>query len=190
MIDAGLTIISQYSNSPTLTSIIENINSYVDPSLNINLFVQDLWNVDTAIGYGLDVWGRIVGVTRVVQIAIAPPPFGFYEALPYGSLGFDQAPFWDGASALLQPFNLPDTDFRKLILAKALANISDGSIPSSNQVLLTLFAGRGDCYVTDGLNMTMTYQFTFSLTQVEQAIIAQSGVLPKPAGVAASVVTP
>jgi hypothetical protein len=37
-------------------------------------------------------------------------------------------------------------------------------------------------------NMTIFYVFNFALTQVEQAIIEQSGVLPKPTGVAASVI--
>lgn len=36
--------------------------------------------------------------------------------------------------------------------------------------------------------MTMTYTFTFALTPVELAIVLNSGVLPKPTGVAASVV--
>jgi len=74
--------------------------------------------------------------------------------------------------------------------AKALANISDGSIPSINQVLMKLFPSRGNCYVADGENMTLAYTFAFTLTPVENAIVSQSGVLPKTVGVAASVVQP
>ena len=36
--------------------------------------------------------------------------------------------------------------------------------------------------------MTMTYTFEFALTPVEQAIVEQSGVLPRPTGVSSSVV--
>jgi Protein of unknown function (DUF2612) len=36
--------------------------------------------------------------------------------------------------------------------------------------------------------MTMTYTFAFQLSPVELAIVTQSGVLPKPTGVLASVV--
>ena len=38
----------------------------MDPSVNIEAFLQYIWNVNTAVGYGLDVWGAIVGVSRVV----------------------------------------------------------------------------------------------------------------------------
>ncbi|WP_415752057.1 DUF2612 domain-containing protein [Mesorhizobium sp. B2-1-8] len=36
--------------------------------------------------------------------------------------------------------------------------------------------------------MTMTYSFAFQLTPVELAIVQNSGVLPKPTGVKASIV--
>ena len=65
-----------------------------------------------------------------------------------GSL--NQSPFYSGA-VLTSNFNLSDDAFRTLIFAKALANISDGSIPAINQLLLNLFPRRGNCYVTDGL---------------------------------------
>jgi hypothetical protein len=38
--------------------------------------------------------------------------------------------------------------------------------------------------------MTMQYKFDFVLTAVEQAILAQAGVLPTPCGVAAIVSPP
>ena len=69
--------------------------------------------------------------------------------------------------------------------AKALFNVSDGSIPATNQILLNLF-GQG--YVTDGLNLTMTYTFPTALTPVQYAIVLNSGVLPRPPGVSTSVV--
>lgn len=183
------TIISQFAAAPTLTQLIDNFNQYIEPSANIDAFYDVVWNVDTAIGHGLDIWGRIVGVTRVVQIPVVPGFFGFYEALQFGALGFGQAPFWDGIAPLVQNYNLSDDDFRVLILAKALANITNCSAPAINQILLNLFPSRGNCYVTDGLDMTMTYTFEFALTAVELAIITQTGVLPKPVGVLASVVT-
>ena len=43
-------------------------------------------------------------------------------------------------------------------------------------------------YVTDGLDMTMTYTFAFQLSPVQSSIVFNSGVLPRPCGVAASVV--
>jgi hypothetical protein len=53
--------------------------------------------------------------------------------------------------------------------------------------LLTLFAGRGTCYVADNQNMSLTYTFEFVLNPVEVAIVELSGALPNPAGVVINV---
>lgn len=209
------TIISQYANSDILTTLCTNINEYLDQTANLDAFYQYIWNVDTAQGYGLDVWGRIVGVNRILQV-VTGDYLGFKEALP-GSDTFGQGPFYAGAP-LTTNYALSDEAYRMLIFAKALANITDGSIPAINQILLNLFPGRGNCYVTEDNTsntwfgfaeagaktfgegtfyngsaiqwMRMTYTFEFALTAVELAIVQNSGVLPKPTGVAATVVVP
>jgi len=186
------TIMSQYSNSPTIKQLITNFNTYIDPEANINAFYNMLWNVNTAVGYGLDVWGRIVGVGRVLQIATSDY-FGMEG--PYGASGlpFDQAIFYNG-EPLTANYALLDDPYRTLILAKALFNISDGTISSINQILINLFGPTGllpvagNSYCTDGLNMRITYTFGSTLNHVQEAIVYQSGVLPRPAGVAATVV--
>ena len=194
MQDFERTILSQYSNSPTIRQLIQNMNAYIDPTANIQAFYDLVWNVNTAVGYGLDVWGRIVGVGRVLQLA-AQDFFGLED--PGGSeasgLPFNQAPFYHG-SPTTSNYALLDGPFRALIFAKALANISDGTIPSINQILINLFGASGplplvgNSYVTDGEDMTMTYTFSTMLDPVTEAIVFQSGALPKPCGVAASVV--
>lgn len=182
--DYWQTVISQYANSPVLIKLIDNFFQYIDQTANIDAFFDLIFNVDTAQGYGLDVWGRIVGVTRTLQVS-AVTYFGFSEQ-GITVAGFNQAPFYSG-STLTNNFQLTDDAFRILIFAKALSNISNGSIPSINQILLNLFPNRGNCYVTDNQDMTLTYTFNFVLTAVEVAILTESGVLPKPVGVAASI---
>jgi hypothetical protein len=180
------TIISQYANSPTIVSLISSFSNWLDPTANLEEFYDLIWNVDTAQGYGLDVWGRIVGVGRVLNVATGSY-FGFTG--PSGASGdpYNQSPFYSGQSTTSN-FALSDDGFRTLIYAKAAANITDGSIPSINQILLTLFPGRGNCYVVDNEDMTMIYHFNFILTPVEAAIVSQSGVIPRPCGVAATIV--
>lgn len=187
--DYWLTVISQYANSPILTQLITNMFQYVDQTQDMDAFYDMMFNVMTAQGYGLDVWGKIVGVTRVVPITVTDIFLGFEEAGTVNAAGFNQAPFFTGV-ALTGNFYLADGPFRTLILAKALANISDGSIKAFNQMLLSLFPSRGNCYVTDGGDMTMTYTFVFALSAVELAIVENSGVLPKPVGVSVSVIAP
>ena len=188
------TILSQYSNSPTIRQLIQNMNAYIDPTANIQAFYDLVWNVNTAVGYGLDVWGRIVGVGRVLQLG-NQDLFGFENPGNTAASGqpLNQAPFYNGG-AVTNNYALLDGPFRALIFAKALANISDGTIQSINQILINLFglAGplplAGNSYVTDGENMTMTYTFSTTLDPISEAIVFQSGALPKPCGVLATVV--
>lgn len=273
--DVWTTIISQYANSPILTQLLRDLAKYLDQRSNLDAFYDLIWNVDTAQGYGLDVWGRIVGVNRVVTIQNASY-FGFQESEVEGSTAvtnFNDATtpantdlynsFFSGQT-ITSNFTLSDDTFRTLIFAKAMANITDGSIPAINQILLNLFPGRGNCFVTEPApgfyfgfqeatsvqptyirswnfaqiyigeylgfaealpgdaafgqaplfqtpswetpgsqanalagplysgqtlaHMVMTYTFDFALSPVELAIVQQSGVLPKPVGVAASIV--
>lgn len=181
--DYTQTVISQYANSPILMQMLSNFEQYIDPTANIEAFFDMVFNVNTAQGFGLDIWGRIVGVNRVITTQ-SDLDFGFAEAGSTSAVGFGQGEFYNGTS-LTNNTALSDDAFRTLIYAKMLYNISDGSIAGINQILLNLFPGRGNCYVRDNLNMTLTYVFTFATTPVEQAIVQGSGVLPKPAGVLA-----
>lgn len=182
MIDFEKTIISQYGNSPTILQLVQNMNAYLDPRADFDAFFDYVWNVDTAQGFGLDIWGRIVNISRELQIPNAPVYFGFKDALP-GSYPFDEAPFYDGTPPATQTYKLADDAYRKLILTKALANIASSNAPSLNQLLQNMFADRGRCYVNDLGGMQFRYTFEFDLTLQEYAIVTQSGVLPRPAGV-------
>lgn len=183
--DVWKTVISQYANAPILTQLITSMDDYLDPMANQDSFFDLTWNVDTAQGWGLDVWGRIVDVSRTISAPLDSPYFGFNEA-GISANPFNQAPFFSGQQ-LNNNFVLTDSAYRTLIFAKALANICDGSIPAINQILLNLFPNRGNCYVKDNLDMTMTYHFDFVLTSVELAIVEQSGALPKSTGVSSNV---
>lgn len=189
--DYWKTIVSQYANSKILTQLLDNFDQYIDQTKNLSDFFDLIWNVNTATGFGLDVWGKIVGVNRVLTLQ-SGSFFGFQQAAPnadtFGPGG--ESPFFSG-TATTTNYALTDNAYRTLILAKALANISDGSIKSINQLLINIFQGSGgNAYVTDGGNMTMTYTFGFVLTPLQQAIVFNSGVLPKPVGVTATVVQP
>lgn len=179
------TIISQYANSPILTRLIENMHAYLDQTVNFESFFDTVMNIETAQGYGLDVWGRILDVSRTLTVSEDQTYFGFQEAGETAQ-PFNQGPFFSGQQ-IGSNFILADSAYRVLLYCKAAANICDGSIPAINQILMTLFPNRGNAYVIDGLDMTMTFKFEFSLTPVELAIVSQSGVLPTSTGVSYTV---
>ena len=179
------TVISQYANSPILLRLLENMSENIDPNADLNDFFNLIWNVDTAQGYGLDVWGRIVAVGRIVTLTTVTASFGFEEA--GDELPFNQGTF-QGGTTLTQSFFLSDTPYRRLILAKALANICDGSTKAINQILINLFSNYGNCYVVDLGGMAMQLHFSATLSPVDLATIQSTGVIPKPAGVTLTIV--
>jgi hypothetical protein len=188
MLDVERTIISQYAHSPTIVRLVTDMNGYMDPRANFDAFYNLIWNVDTAVGFGLDIWGRIVGVSRLLRLPSTDPIFGYSNAsFPNDWYPFNQGIFFPGDQST-QSFLLPDDAFRVLILTKALSNIVATNAPSLNQLLRNLFPGRGKAYVQDLGGMKMRFVFEFALTSTEYAILTQSGALPHPAGVAYSVV--
>lgn len=180
MIDIEKTIISQYGNSATITQLIQFMNQYIDPRADFEQFYNYVWNVETAQGFGLDIWGKIVGVGRELNIPSTNPYFGFNEGLDY--FPFNEGTFYNGENQT-QVYTLADDAYRQLILVKALANISATTAPAINQLLQNLFPGRGRSYVNDLGNMQMRYTFEFPLEPFEYAIVTQSGALLRPAGV-------
>lgn len=209
------TIASQFSASPHLVALIEAIDAFISPDADVERFFNLVMNVDTAQGYGLDVWGRIVGVGRLV-----PVPEGYY--LGWEEAGdqesWDNGTWWNGSN-LVGYESLTDEVYRRLILAKAATNITTCSIPAINAILMTLFPSRGNAYVEEVASsieyyfgwdeagdaegwdqgvfgdqagprpsvMNMVYVFDFNLYPYEVSIVTLSGALPKPAGVTATV---
>lgn len=186
--DFWKTIISQYANSPRLVGIIESFFGAVDQTKNLDSFFDLMWNVYTAVGYGLDCWGTIVGVNRTLHIGTGTKYLGFDEGGTLDYDPFNQSPWYSGQK-LTQNFIMDDDGFRTLIIAKALSNICDGSIPTINKIMRLLFGSSGKCYVVDSGGMAMVYKFEFQPSAVQLAILTQSGVMPTPTGVSFTVVT-
>jgi hypothetical protein len=187
MIDFERTIISQFANSPVITQLVSDFNDCIDQTINFNNFLQFVWNVDTATGFGLDIWGRIVAISRSLLIPSEIDVFGF-DVPDDAWQPFNQAPFYSGSTAgPSSVYILSDDLYRKLILTKALANISDNSIPSMNRILRNFFADRGKCYMKVIGTMKLQYFMQFTLEPFERAAILSSGAFPVPAGVSVEI---
>jgi beta-lactam-binding protein with PASTA domain len=190
--DFEATVISQYANSPTILQLANNMNLYVDQSANFADFYNFVWNVDTAVGFGLDIWGKIVGVSRLLQIPNTTDYVGFFIAgettQDWQPMGSDQPPqpavggaMYTGHNAT-ETYLLDDDAYRQLILAKAFANIAATTAPAINQILQNLY-GSGTAFVLNTGPMSISYNLTFTPTAIQLAILQQSGVIPTPPGV-------
>ena len=148
MLNWDQTLLSQYCDSPTIKGILSSFNDAIDPSADLAQFYYNIFNVATAVGNGLDIWGAIVGVSRYLQIS-ATPYLGFEEAYtaPTASTGpqpFNQAPFYNGVVATTT-FALSDTQYRQLILVKAAAHISKHKYSIKNSFALCICCGVWIC---------------------------------------------
>lgn len=189
MINYTDTLLSQYSSDPVLTGLIEKFNEWIDPSIDWDNFYNTVWNVQTAVGFGLDFWGAVVDIPRQIKLSAVPNYWGFEEALPDAE-PFDISPFYAGPVSSTT-YTLSDDSYRVLIMTKALANISSFTAPSINALLQYLFAGRGSCYVLELSPMQIQYVFNFALQSWEAAVLEQASLMPRPAGVGVTItVTP
>lgn len=113
------TLMSQYANSPVICNLIESMNECIDPARSIDDFYRLAFNVKTAQSFGLDIWGRIVGVNRNISI---PPDdidtFGF-KTTPQAFTPFNNQPF-SASGARFAAYKLSDERFRLLIDRKSV----------------------------------------------------------------------
>lgn len=186
MTDYGKTVMRQFASSPILMGLLDKFDQWVDPAKFQADFLLHVWDIQTATGFGLDIWGRILGRTRYLQVEQTPGfNFGFDIGAQPGTQWqpFGQAPFFNGQAAGTTAFALQDEDYRKLLLIKAAANIASCDCPSINALMRTMFEDRGPAYVGYDPDdpMHIGYTFDFFPTAVERAII-ESGIFPQPAG--------
>ena len=88
--NAWVPIISQYRNSPQMDAMILAFSEAMDQTENISNLYDMIWNVLTAQGYGLDVWGRIVGISRTIAIPGGIQYLGFDKSGAGNWTGFGQ----------------------------------------------------------------------------------------------------
>lgn len=172
------TIISQYANSPIICGMIERFNQCIDSRADVMEFYRDIWDIETAKGYGLDIWGRIVGIEREVMIGAQDEYIGFAQ----GCTPFDSGA-WSVGEGSERRYRLDDDTYRRVIMLKAMSNITYASAPNINRLLSIMFEKRGRAYFVKNDTMAARYVFEFYLLPVERAIIRQSDLLPRPSGV-------
>lgn len=177
----------QYAASPRIKQLISYHTEYFSATW-VDEFYDVVWNIDTAQGFGLDIWGRIVGLENGRVVTVRPGNyFGFKtDTINQSWQPFGQGVFYDGNPGG-QSFNLSDSAFRTLILTKAFTNISDLTTFNLNRMLQQIFPGRGRCYVKDVGGMEIQYVFEFHLEPWERGIF-NSDAVPSPGGVVPSII--
>ncbi|MDK1195288.1 DUF2612 domain-containing protein [Cronobacter dublinensis] len=179
------TVLTQYSASKNLLSVIDTFCQAVCIDEFTEEFISDVWDLTTCGPFGLDMWGKFVGVSRYVIAPTENESFGFGEANganPDYPLPFDDAPFFSGIQETTN-VRLGDDAYRTLILCKAFSNLSVATIPEINVFLKMLFYRRGRAYCSNYRDMTLGLIFEFELAPYEKSILTNYDVIPVPGGV-------
>lgn len=177
MPDNYKTLSTFFNKNCSVTRLINEITNSINFQYVIDGFFDNFFNIDTASGYWLDIWGRIVGLPRAVEY-LDNNCFGFDGS---GGETFNQAHFFNG-SPISTSFTILDDDlYRLAIKTKQLINISDMSITTLTAIVKYFF--NSSCYAVDNYDMSITYKI-YDLESSDKALIFSSPVFcPRPAGV-------
>ncbi len=170
------TILSQYSASPHILQLTRDFALRIDPAPDIDVFFEKIFDIETAQGWGLDNWGRILGIPRGVQVATTDW-FGYFGS---GLQPWNIAPFFNTAQAT-DNFLLTDEAYRQLLMYKAGANIGSSDAATINRLLSQIFPTYD--HVVDNGDMSIRAVFSDYLQPVEIGILNTYGALNKASGV-------
>lgn len=178
------TIQSQYACAPHITRLVQGFWRMVDPAPDIERFYELCFDIDTAQGVALDIWGRILGMPRSMQAVteVGVPYWGYYnkKAQVKEVRGFEQAPFFYGAQE--RHLELSDEAYRLMLKTKAMANISTGSLADLNRMLAALLP-RAEVQIFRTAPMMLKIIATGDLTDYEQSLLTRGDLPPIPTGV-------
>lgn len=150
---------SQYSASKTILALAAGFQERIDPRADLETFYTKCVDIYTAEGAGLDNWGSILTMGRV----ITDPDTGV-------------------------SFSLDDEQYRLLLLYKALANISASDSATLNKLLSVLVdtgvgGFSGAAYVLEIGTMVIRWVFESFMDEVQLAVFKVAGQLARGGGV-------
>lgn len=179
---ADLLILQYHSKPKARNTIMLGADIYMADGLIFQL--QDILDIDTAIGAQLDLIGKILGCPRNVQgLLIDKKYFSFQKE---NALGFStKNALSDGMfktyyNSTMSVYSLLDEDYRTLLKFKAIANIERASMKDMDDALYNSFGA--DVVLKNNQNLTITYIVADKLNIPLLAAIKQ-GYLKSPIGI-------
>lgn len=177
-------LIWQYQGKPKALATIKMIEDEFAKSF-IDLYrIQDVLSIETATGDQLDLVGKHVGQSRIVNGYTLRQFFGFKNAK--NALGFSKefnggGQWYRLRDPLADSVRLSDGDYRFLIKCRIIKNYQVGTIPNIIEACRFVF-GDG-CTVKDNLNMTVSVSVVGRyLTQFTRYAVENLDILPRQAG--------
>ncbi|QHJ84962.1 MAG: hypothetical protein [Bacteriophage sp.] len=144
-------LICQYRTKPKAMGTINAIYAETTATFENALHAATVLNIEKAKGYALDLVGRHVGMSRILNQAIVKEYFGFLK--DETALAFNDGEFYRYGDALNSIVRLDDSDYRFFIKSKIKKNYQTGTIENIVDSVNFLFGLNSN--VVDNQDMTM-----------------------------------
>lgn len=189
----------QYNNAPILQSLLSAEATFYQQNVGVFFedWLTDVLNIDTANTFGLEVWGKILGVPRPYQV---PENYhvnrrGQFELYNTESGTFHE--FWligqdnpaiylDAGHGVDSQSFVDDETYRLFLKGRMFLYNSNGSVYDINRYLSLIFPDR-PIYVLNGYDMTVSVVFFYTPSLRDLALINSPDFLPLPTGVESNV---
>lgn len=176
-------LILQYRNKPKARETIKlGAEIYLGDGLVFQL--QDILDIDSAIGKQLDIIGKILNCPRIVEGI--NPEIRYFSFHKTNAKGFStKNKLSNGAwktqfNSLFSIYSLPDSEYRVLLKFAAIKNRLRASMAEIDDLLFSIFGN--EINLTNNQNLSITYTINDSIFIPAQAAI-KLGFLNAPAGV-------
>lgn len=187
----------QYANAHYLNALLSgNLDFFKSATFDFfKNWYSDVFNLDTANAFGLEVWGRILGVKRPSSV---PQNYvidnenvfrfknvndnSWHSIWLSGNPSKFQIELSPGNESVQGAIPISDSMYRRCLKARLFLLYSNYSVNDINRYLNYLFPNKG-VYARDNLNMTMDIVFNYVPSDVELSIITFKDFSPRPAGV-------
>lgn len=123
-----------FKEDPVFDRIVRTMVGYLEETQDQTYsIVEQAFNIDKSSGYMLDLIGKIVGQSRILFSYDVEPKFGFFGhplAQSFGTVNNQNVGgYWDSMSNNSKKFRVMlDDEYRKVIRARILSNVSGGTV--------------------------------------------------------------
>ncbi len=143
-----------------------------------NDWVRDVFDLNTANDFGLQVWSRILGIELYSNVVPSPPDYPAFGFGPFG-MNFSNGNF---ATNPGDAFRLSTEEMRVVLKFRFFQLVTRCTIPEINRFLFDTL-GFSDIYVIDNKDMSMTYVNIGKLPREMMRALIELDLLPRPASV-------
>lgn len=170
-------MLSQYANSPVLVKLVNGLQEQFNNAQTMEDWFRVIFNLKTATGYGLDIWGKILNQGRAITFTDTNDNVV--------NVFLQGAQTVDGVSYTAEEI---ENFYRTVLFLKAFSYISNCSLKNLNDLLnfyLNMTAENGQekkAYAYNIGTMAIEIVFEFFMPKLEQSIFT-SDIFPVPAGV-------